>query len=141
MIVKIELVEEGIMPVKAKTSDACFDCYARHVENKGTYIEYFLGFKIEIPPGSVGLVFPRSSISEKRMYLSNSVGVIDSGYRGEVRARFVPTHDRPWQKDIYQREDRVCQLMIMPIPEIDLIQVSSLDYSADRGGGFGSTGK
>ena len=83
------------------------------------------------------------------MTLANSVGVVDSGYRDEVRARFkmankyvqISPNEYVNEAVIYKEGDRVCQLIIIPIPNIELIQADTLDSSQDRGGGFGSTGQ
>ena len=80
-------------------------------------------------------MFPRSSISKTDLRLCNAVGVIDSGYRGEIIVKF----DRQGIKD-YEVGDRVAQLMIVPIPSVQFIEVINLPPS-DRGeGGFGSSG-
>lgn len=87
--------------------------------------------------GFVGLVFPRSSVSARCMTMANCVGVIDSGYRGEVTAKFRPhLFAKP-----YDKGDRVAQMIIMPYPHVDFLEVCELSDS-DRGeGGYGSTGK
>ena len=141
MKVNIKLIEDGKMPVKMHETDACFDCYARamafYPEKNPVQIKYWLGFAIEIPKGYVGLIFPRSSIYKTNLSLSNAVGVIDSGYRGEVSAVFNILSEPIIN---YRASDRVCQLIIMPYPEIELKQVDNLSDS-DRGeGSYGSTG-
>lgn len=137
MKVNIKLIEDGKMPVKMHKTDAGFDCYARELVNLGNQIKYNLGFAIEIPQGHVGLVFPRSSVFKTGLSMSNSVGVIDSDYRGEVSAVY---NNVDTEKERYKIGDRVCQLIIMPYPEIELKQVDNLSDS-DRGeGSYGSTG-
>lgn len=104
-------------------------------------VVYKTGISLEIPTGYVGLVFPRSSICKKRMILSNSVGVIDSGYRGEIVFKFKNLSGEDWPNSfLYSPGDRVGQIIIVPFPNIKLVE--SLDLSeSDRGnGGFGSTG-
>jgi dUTP pyrophosphatase len=101
-----------------------------------------LGIALEIPEGFVGLVFPRSSIRKTKLQLSNSVGVIDSGYRGELQATFnkiITTIEN--QKNDYKVGDRVCQLMIIPHPTIEFNEVNELSNTERGEGGFGSTGK
>ena len=95
MKVKIKkLHPDAVIPSYAKPGDAGMDLTAisKRVETgsdeNGEYIEYGTGLAIEIPEGHVGLVFPRSSVSKKDLFLANAVGVIDSGYRGEVKLRF-----------------------------------------------------
>jgi dUTP pyrophosphatase len=107
-----------------------------------TQITYGLGIALEIPEGFVGLVFPRSSIRKTRLQLSNSVGVIDSGYRGELQATFnkiITTIEN--QKNDYNVGDKVCQIMIIPHPIIEWTEVDELSNSERGEGGFGSTGK
>ena len=90
---------------------------------------------MEIPPRFVGLLFPRSSVSKKDLRLCNSVGVIDSGYRGEIMLKFDATGEFH-----YNVGDRVGQLMLMENPSIHFVEVVNLPGS-DRGtGGFGSSG-
>ena len=154
MKIKIKkLSESAVIPTKAHTSDAGFDLTATscHIDNHGAMV-YGTGIAMEIPEGYVGLVFPRSSIAKKDMVLSNCVGVIDSGYRGEIMAKFKPTNffnyyecgreiDCPIDGSIYGIGDRIAQIIIMPIPAVEFEVVTALADS-DRGdGGYGSTGK
>lgn len=93
MKVKIKrLHEDAVMPKKAHATDAAFDLVAtsRVFDDEGN-VTYGTGLAFEIPEGYAGLVFPRSSICRKDLSLSNAVGVIDAGYRGEVTAKFRPT--------------------------------------------------
>ena len=136
-----KLYVDAVKPSYAKNGDAGLDLTATHMTWEENFIEYGTGIAVEIPEGYVGLVFPRSSVSKKEnFYLKNSVGVIDSGYRGEIKLRFHK------QKDTFQREDRyevgekIGQLIILPYPTIYLEEVEELS-STERGqGGFGSTG-
>ncbi len=86
------LCAEAKLPTRAHATDAGWDLYAasRVFDRKGT-VTYGTGIAMEIPEGHVGLVFPRSSVANKDLNLSNSVGVIDAGYRGEITVRFRPT--------------------------------------------------
>jgi len=133
-----KLHPEAVMPTYAKDGDAALDLYATEFfQDKNDNYCYYTGFAIEIPEGFVGLLFPRSSVSKTSMYLANSVGVIDSGYRGEILLKYRYTGKGT---TFYRSGDRVGQLMIIPIPKIELIEVEELSNS-DRGvGGFGSTG-
>mgnify|MGYP001322002412 FL=1 len=136
--VKIQRVRSGaVIPRYAKAGDAGMDLYAveKEWDDHGNSV-FFTGLAMEIPEGYVGLIFPRSSISKTPHNLRNSVGVIDSGYRGEIMVKFggnsTPTS--------YKAGDRVAQIIIMPYPEVRFVESSSLSES-DRGtGGFGSTG-
>ena len=97
---------------------------------------YHTGLAVEIPTWHVGLLFPRSSVYKTGQTLTNCVGVIDSGYRGEIMMKFSLSANR----NEYQIGDRVGQLIIMPYPKISFIEVDELTPT-DRGvGGYGSTG-
>lgn len=138
MKVKIKKLDErATVPKYAKDGDAGLDLTAitRTSSTRG-YMEYGTGLALEIPYGFVGLIFPRSSISNVNMSLTNAVGVIDSGYRGEIKFRFKPSTSG---KDMYKVGDRVGQLIIIPYPEIELEEVDELNESVRGDGGFGST--
>lgn len=160
MLVKIKkLVPEAVIPTYAKPGDAGMDLIAVSVNDSINYIEYGTGLAIEIPEGYVGLIFPRSSNSKKDLLLCNSVGVIDSGYRGEIKLRYKkimnPSEEKTnilqniftdsstliYEIERYDVGDKVGQIMILPIPFVEFTEVSELSQT-DRGdGGFGSTGK
>jgi dUTP pyrophosphatase len=133
---------EAVIPTYAKEGDAGMDLVATSVISEThTQITYGLGVALEIPNGFVGLVFPRSSIRKTRLQLSNSVGVIDSGYRGELQATFNKiTTTLENQKNDYKVGDRVAQIMIIPHPSIDFQEVEYLSNTQRGEGGFGSTG-
>jgi dUTP pyrophosphatase len=97
-----------------------------------------LGVALEIPKGFVGLVFPRSSIRKTALQLSNSVGVIDSGYRGELQATFNKLFGGA--STTYEVGDRVAQIMIIPHPPIEFEEADTLSDTERGEGGFGSTG-
>ena len=125
------------MPQYAREDDACMDLVAVEIVHGDKWLEYKTGLAFEIPFGYVGLIFPRSSISKTDMTLANSVGVIDSGYRGEVTARF---RFRPeFRAAIYEVGDRVAQMMIVPRPVIEWQEVEELSESERGTGGYGST--
>lgn len=134
-----KLHSDAVVPKYSKDGDAGLDLIATSVSQKDLQITYGTGISMEIPNGYVGLVFPRSSIRKYDLSLSNSVGVIDSGYRGEIMATF--NLKNPWsESDIYKVGDRIAQIMIIPYPKIKFIESEELSNS-DRGtGGFGSTG-
>ena len=144
MIVNIKKVHpEAVIPSYAKDGDAGMDLIATSIITETpSQITYGLGIALEIPEGFVGLVFPRSSIRKTRLQLSNSVGVIDSGYRGELQATFNKiTTTIENQKNDYKVGDRVCQIMIIPHPLIEFNEVNELSNTERGEGGFGSTGK
>ena len=136
MKINIKLSNGAKMPEKAHSTDAGFDLTSVSIAYVGNYVEYDTGVHIAIPEGHMGLIFPRSSVSKYDLTLANSVGVIDSDYRGPIKLRFKslgPTH--------YKVGDRVGQLVIMPIPAVELGQVEELDDTVRSEGGFGSSGE
>lgn len=127
-------------PSYAKEGDAGMDLVATEIISDETFqIVYDTGIALEIPEGFVGLVFPRSSIRKYDVSLINSVGVIDSGYRGTIQVTFYKR--RGVASRVYEVGDRICQLMIIPYPKVDLVQVDSLSETTRGEGGHGSTGK
>ena len=142
MLVKIKkLNDAAVVPKYAKPGDACVDLYATGREGDKYNITYYTGLAVEIPEGHVGLLFPRSSISKKNITLANSVGVIDSGYRGEIMLKFKKTCGTYGDKNIfYDVGERVGQLMILPYPRIEFVEADELNDTARGTGGFGSTG-
>ena len=140
MKVKIKrLNENAIIPRYAKEGDAGLDLTATSVaeDDKGNIV-YGTGIAVEIPKGYVGLVFPRSSIANKSLTLTNSVGVIDSGYRGEIMFKFKNFDD---YVSIYKVGERIGQLIIMPYPTIEFEEVDKLSETERGTGGYGSSGK
>lgn len=141
MNIKIKkLRPEATIPKYAKSGDAGLDLIATSKTETELYIEYGTGLSFEIPDNHVGLIFPRSSISKYHLNLANSVGVVDSGYRGEVMVRFKKTLDRP-HANMYNVGDRVCQLIVMPFPKVKLVEVEELSDTERGDGGFGSSGR
>lgn len=135
-----KLHKNAVIPARAKQGDAGLDLTAVSmtiVDDKGYgYIEYDIGISLEIEEGYVGLIYPRSSISNTGLWLANSVGVIDSGYRGPIRARFkyVPDTEK------YNVGDRVAQLIIKKLEDVDIELLEELSTSERGEGGFGSSG-
>jgi dUTP pyrophosphatase len=109
---------------------------SRSVDDKGNIV-YGTGLAFEIPKGYVGLIFPRSSLSKYGLMLTNHVGVIDSGYRGEVTAKFKVISGNP---EIYKVGDRIAQMIIMPYPKVEFTDTDVLSDSERGTGGYGSTG-
>lgn len=96
------------------------------------------GLAVEIPTGCVGLLFPRSGLTSKKgITLANSVGVIDSGYRGEVCAALI---NLSYETVTLEAGERVCQLVVMPYVPCELVPVDDLSDTERGEGGFGSTG-
>ena len=138
--VKIKkLVENAVIPRYAKSGDAGLDLTVTKVKHKKGKVKYYSGLAFEIPQGYVGLLFPRSSNANKDLLLTNSVGVIDSGYRGEVTAVFQKT--TLLQPEKYYIGDRFAQLIILPYPQIEFEEVEELSTTERGANGYGSTGK
>ena len=145
-----KLHPDAVIPSYAKPGDAGMDMVAidSSISADGLYVEYSTGIAVEIPEGYVGLMFPRSSLSKTTMLLSNHVGVIDSGYRGEIKFRFKDLNmqqefDGSWYCDetAYEVGNKIGQLVILPYPQIELVEATELS-DTDRGAdGFGSSGK
>ena len=153
MQIKIKkLHPDAVLPKYAKEGDAGMDLYATSEYKPNDYGTAMIstGLSIEIPDGYVGLIFPRSSVYKSTGRLANSVGVIDSGYRGEIKVNFdvsVPTlmvttnllGEEGFKAEPYKKGDRVAQLIIVPYPKITFVETDELTET-DRGeGGFGST--
>lgn len=140
MKVKIKRLDRSaVIPKYAKDGDAGLDLTvtAYKVNEKGQYI-YTSDLALEIPDGYVGLLFPRSSICKKDLEMTNSVGVIDSNYRGPIKSVFNPTCEDP---EIYELGERFAQLIIIPYPKIEFEEVEELSETNRGTGGYGSTGK
>lgn len=142
MQIKIKkLHPDATIPAYSKPGDVGLDLMAISA-TKDEYgnVTYGTGLAIEIPAGYVGLIFPRSSNSKTDLYLTNHVGVIDSGYRGEIMFKFRPINGL-LNARVYQIGDRIGQLMILPYPAVELVESTELSESERGDGGFGSTGK
>jgi dUTP pyrophosphatase len=135
------LHDSAVVPAYSKPGDAGMDLTAISMEKDSHgNVVYGTGLAIEIPQGYVGLIFPRSSNSKTDLYLTNHVGVIDSGYRGEIMFKFR-ANPSLINARIHRPGDRIGQLMILPYPQIELVEAEELT-STERGlAGFGSTGK
>jgi dUTP pyrophosphatase len=143
-----KLVPEAVTPQYAQDGDAGMDLTATSVRVTDTFVEYRTGIAVEIPHGYVGLLFPRSSITKlpAGVSLKNSVGVIDSNYRGEILVRFelpyatvAKMYDGLLSMPI--QGDRVAQLLVIPYPTVHMEEVQELSDSNRGQGGFGSTDK
>ena len=142
MKVKIKKIHShAIIPEYAKPGDAGMDLTAVSSSyNKETAIKtYCTGLCVEIPDGYVGLLFPRSSIHKLNLSLANCVGVIDSGYRGELIFKFRVLNEGTDHS--YAIGDRIGQLLILSYPQIEFEEVKELTKTNRGAGGFGSTGE
>lgn len=134
-----KLHPEAVIPKYAKPGDAGMDLVAIEAISNGKGVSYRTGLAIEIPDGYVGLIFPRSSIHKYDLSLANAVGVIDSGYRGEITFQFKTTEISRFATT-YKAGERIGQLVIMPVPFVELVEAEELS-STERGtGGYGSSG-
>ena len=142
MIVKFKkLVPEAVIPEYAKPGDAGKDLVAtsRSWSDEMQCWIYGTGLAVEIPEGHVGLLFPRSSIRKYGIILTNHVGVIDSGYRGEIMLTFRPA--MAGGAHVYNVGERIGQLIIIPYPQYESIEAEELSETERGEGGHGSTGK
>lgn len=140
LAVKVKkLHHDSIIPNYAKQGDAGLDLTATRIINETELqVSYGTDLSFEIPDGYVGLLYPRSSIRKYNLLLSNSVGVIDSGYRGEIMLTFIKTNGNFSEK--YNVGDRIGQIIILPYPKVKLIESNTLSDSERGHGGFGHTG-
>lgn len=141
VMVKVKKLDSNaVIPSYSKVGDAGMDLtITKEIENTSFSVTYGFGIAMEIPKGHVGLIFPRSSVRNQDLILSNCVGVIDSGYRGELQATFKKTQGLDSIK--YKVGERGAQILVLPYPTVYMTEVPELSET-DRGtGGFGSTGK
>lgn len=136
------LSEDAILPIRANKGDAGIDLTATRITQElnecgQLILVYHSDIAVEIPEGYVGLLFPRSSISKKSLMFCNHVGVIDSGYRGEVTVKMRSTTDVV--PAIYKPGERFAQLVIMPIAEYTITEATELSESERGDGGYGSS--
>lgn len=138
---KIKVLDKNCIPVKAHSIDAGFDVKARTefvIPPKETAM-IPTGVCVEIPVGMVGLLFPRSSISKTPLRMCNSVGVIDSGFTGEIKVPLQNTHHNLMVH--VNQYDKIAQLVIVPLVDVSIEIVDELEESERGDGGFGSTGR
>ena len=152
--VKIKKLDpNAIIPTYSKNGDAGLDLTITKIINETKKdITYGFGIAMEIPYGYVGLVFPRSSVRNYNLLLTNCVGVIDSGYRGEIQSTFKKmntvrtepikygSRNAPLRNDVYSVGDRGAQIIIIPYPTVKFTEVQELSETERNDGGFGSTG-
>jgi dUTP pyrophosphatase len=150
MKVKIRrLVVEAQIPKYSTSGAAGMDLTAvsKGYDFDGNIV-YDTGLTFEIPEGYIGLIFPRSSIAKYMITLTNSVGVIDSDFRGSVKLKFKPAipnltelGDQEESPDDYNVGDRIGQLIILPYPKIEFEEVHELTVTGRGDLGYGSTGE
>lgn len=138
-----KLITEAVLPTYATEGSNGLDITATALVFTTDYLEIRTGIAVSVPKGYVGLLFPRSSVSKKNLVLSNSVGVIDEDYRGEITFRFkVLDNGAHFNKfeNIYKVGERVGQLLLVELPKIEVVEVKDLDETKRNTGGYGSTG-
>lgn len=162
MRLNVKLTDGAPLPRHARYGDAGMDLTARETVTlaPGETRTVGTGVSVELPEGYVGLVFPRSGLGSKGVNLSNCVGVIDSGYRGEIKAPLHNNHpphvgiehvetpfesviESRWNMNGYmtvERGERVCQLVVVPFATCECVEVGELSETERGSGGFGSTG-
>lgn len=145
IVVKFKkLHQDAVTPSYSKAGDGGCDLTAVGMLETDKYIEYDTGIAVAIPEGYVGLLFPRSSVSNKDLILANCTGVVDSGYRGSIKCRFKVIRDHSRREDlkdpVYRIGDRVAQLMIIPFPRVTYCETQELDDTERGTDGLGSTG-
>lgn len=142
MDIKIKkLHPEAVVPNYSKKGDAGLDLVCISKDITDLYVSYDTGLAFEIPEGFVGLLFPRSSLTNYHLSLGNHVGVIDSGFRNSVSFRFKRTKEYNHDSLEYDVGDRVGQIIILPYPAINFVESEELSESERNTGGYGSTGK
>ena len=143
MDVKIKLENgcENFCPKKAHPDDAGYDLYSRidAVLEPLSGMAIPVGFAMELPSGYEAQIRPRSGLAAKHhITVSNSPGTVDANFRGEVKAILYNLGKEPF---IIQRGDRIAQMVICELPEIELVEATELSETDRGSGGFGSTGK
>ena len=136
------LTGDARLPTRAHPGDAGLDLHAAEAARiePGARATVGTGIAVEIPIGHAGLVLPRSGLAARHgIALVNAPGLIDSGYRGEVRVLLLNT-DRTEAFEI-EPGDRIAQLVLAPLAEVEPVEVAELAESARGGGGFGSSGR
>lgn len=144
----VKLSDKAVVPVYGKNGDAGADLTATSILETDMYIEYGTDLALDIPPGFAGLIYPRSSLSNYDLVLSNHVGVIDSNYRGEIKFRFKKTLPKLMiagrdcsNPNLYEVGDRIGQLIVQEIPRMLFEEVQELEQSNRGSLGYGSSGK
>lgn len=137
-----KLKDEAVLPTRAHPGDAGLDLYACESAHIGPGERWSVGtgVAVEIPEGHAGLVLPRSGLARDHgIGLANAPGLIDAGYRGEVRVLLL--NNDPAELFRVEPGDRIAQLVVIPVALADPVEVEALTDSARGDGGFGSSGR
>ena len=142
MQISVKRLDPGVpLPRYARAADAGLDLHAaeRVVIEPGARALVGTGIAVAIPPGCAGLVLPRSGLALRHgVTVLNAPGLIDAGYRGEVKVLLV-NHD-PLATATLERGERVAQLVVQTVSAVEVVEVEELPGSERGVGGFGSTG-
>ncbi len=136
------LTDTAKIPTYAHDGDACFDIYSDGLKSiSGTTQVHETGLKFEIPNGYAMMIYSRSGMGFKdNTRLANCVGVVDSGYVGEVMVKL--TRDDGYINTFqYKRGDRIAQAMLIPVPVVEFEEVDDVEDTERGDGGLGSSGK
>lgn len=136
------LAEHATLPSRAHDGDAGLDLHAAEPArlDPGERASVGTGVSVEIPDGHAGLVLPRSGLAARHgIALVNAPGLIDSGYRGEIRVLLLNTD--PGDPFEIEPGDRIAQLLLMPFVEAEPVEAAGLTASARSESGFGSSGR
>lgn len=139
-----KLDPRAVAPVRAHDTDAGFDLTATRITTElnecgQLILVYHTDLAFEIPEGYFGMLVSRSSIFKKSLMLTNCIGVIDAGYRGEVVGKFRNTTDVV--PAVFNEGERFAQLLILPVPDVQMVESENLTESERGENGYGSTGK
>ncbi len=137
-----KLNDAAVVPTRAHPGDAGLDLYSTEIAHLGPGERWAVdtGIAVEIPEGHAGLVLPRSGLArEHGITLVNSPGLIDAGYRGEIRVLLLNTD--PAETVRIEAGARIAQLVVTPVTIADPVEATELTDSARGDGGFGSSGR
>lgn len=137
------LKDRAVLPIRGTEGAAgidltCTDITTTLNQANQLMLVYHTDLAVEIPQGYVGLLVPRSSIWEKSLWLTDNVGIIDADYRGEIMAVMKATTDTV--PAIYKPGERFCQLVIIPVPDYEIVEANELSETKRNDKGYGSTG-
>ena len=142
MQIKFKKIDKNVKtPTYGSSGAACFDFYSPvdYCFNLTFANKIGLGIAVEVPKGYALIIAPRSSTGLKTsLRQSNSIGIIDSDYRGEINAIFDKLG---YRDENIKAGDRIAQGFLIKVPEVELIEVDELSSTERNEGGFGSTGK
>lgn len=136
------LTDTAKIPTYAHEGDACFDIYSDGTHQLSQHWStHRTGLKFEIPKGYAMMIYSRSGMGFKdNTRLANCVGVVDSGYVGEVMVKLT-RDDGFIHATEYKRGDRIAQAMIIPVPVVYFEEVDGVEDTERGDGGFGSSGR